>query len=233
MSLALPGTPRCTWRPLHRTSQLWDLTTLGFLSDTSQTLLQAPSDFVIFCWCPVEADPAYPSSNRRCSYCCVICGLESGSGAPDQNRGASETGDVPEETLLMWISPYCIIFWRYVADCQTTYHHCARNRIQPKAFAVHLLIDVIPFCRYPVHSSDDDPSMVLFVGEMIEPIQSRMLIERDILDSSHLSTCNDRWKIQVVCHMLSPPHFALQLSTYQPSSLLNQGYMLDQASGVW
>ena len=30
--------PRCTWRPLHQSSQLWALTTLGFWSNNSQTL---------------------------------------------------------------------------------------------------------------------------------------------------------------------------------------------------
>jgi len=47
---ALPGAPRCTWRPLHRSSQLWDLTTLGFRSNNSQILPEAPSDKTTFCW---------------------------------------------------------------------------------------------------------------------------------------------------------------------------------------
>jgi len=42
--LAIPSAPWCTWGPLHRYSKLWDLTTLGFWSDNSQTLLEAPSD---------------------------------------------------------------------------------------------------------------------------------------------------------------------------------------------
>jgi len=35
---------RCTWKPLHPSSQLWDLTTLGFLSNNSEMLQEAPSD---------------------------------------------------------------------------------------------------------------------------------------------------------------------------------------------
>jgi len=35
---ALPGAARSTWRPLYWSSNLWDLTTLGFCSDNSQTL---------------------------------------------------------------------------------------------------------------------------------------------------------------------------------------------------
>jgi len=45
------GAPRCTWWPLHRSSELWDLTTLGFWSDNSQTLPEAPCDKNTFCWC--------------------------------------------------------------------------------------------------------------------------------------------------------------------------------------
>ena len=60
LSSALPGfspalqvAPRCTWRPLHRSSQLWDLTTLGFWSDNSQPLPEAPSDQNTFSWCTI------------------------------------------------------------------------------------------------------------------------------------------------------------------------------------
>jgi len=56
--LALPdllpvllGALRCTWRPLHKSSNLWDMTTLGFWSDNSQTLPEAPSDQNSFCGC--------------------------------------------------------------------------------------------------------------------------------------------------------------------------------------
>jgi len=41
---------RSTWRPLHWSSQLWDLITLGLWSDNSQTLPEASSDIFTFCW---------------------------------------------------------------------------------------------------------------------------------------------------------------------------------------
>ena len=47
---ASPGGPRCTLRPLCWSSQLWDLTTLGFWSDNSQTLPEAPCHIISFCW---------------------------------------------------------------------------------------------------------------------------------------------------------------------------------------
>jgi hypothetical protein len=50
LSPAHPCAPRCTWRPLHRSSKLWDLPTLGFSSDNSQTLPEAPSDQNTLCW---------------------------------------------------------------------------------------------------------------------------------------------------------------------------------------
>ena len=40
-----------------RYSQLWDLTTLAFWSDNSQTLPEAPSDRNTFCWCSLDAVP--------------------------------------------------------------------------------------------------------------------------------------------------------------------------------
>ena len=49
LQLGLPGTPRCTRRPLHRTSKLLDLTTLRLWSHNSQTLPEVPTDQTIFC----------------------------------------------------------------------------------------------------------------------------------------------------------------------------------------
>ena len=46
-----PGALRFTWRPMCRSSQLWYLTPLGFWSDSSQTLPEAPSDIITFWWC--------------------------------------------------------------------------------------------------------------------------------------------------------------------------------------
>jgi len=66
---------------------------------------------------------------------------------------------------------------------------------------------------------------------MIEPVESRVQTEMDAMDSIVLNTCDACCTIQLLCHMLCPLHFPLQLPAYEPSSLLDQGYMSDQASG--
>jgi len=66
---------------------------------------------------------------------------------------------------------------------------------------------------------------------MIEPVESRTLTEKDAMDSIVLSTCDACCTIQLLCHMLSPLRFPLQLPAYEPSSLLDQGYKSDQAAG--
>jgi len=66
---------------------------------------------------------------------------------------------------------------------------------------------------------------------MIEPVESRVLTEKDAMDSIVLSTCDSCCTIQLVCHTLSPPHYPLQLLAYEPSFLLYQGYMSDWTSG--
>jgi len=49
--LVLPAVPRSTWRPLHQSNQPWDITSLGFYSDNSQILPEAPRVKNTFCWC--------------------------------------------------------------------------------------------------------------------------------------------------------------------------------------
>jgi len=66
---------------------------------------------------------------------------------------------------------------------------------------------------------------------MIEPVESRLLTEKDAMDSIVLSTCDACCTIQLLCRMLSLTHYPLQLPAYVPSSLLDQGYKSDQASG--
>ena len=66
---------------------------------------------------------------------------------------------------------------------------------------------------------------------MIEPIRRRVLTEMDAIHSIVLSTCDAYCTIQLLCHLLSHPDFPLQLPAYEPSSLLNQKNMSDQASG--
>ena len=72
---------------------------------------------------------------------------------------------------------------------------------------------------------------VFFAGEMIEPVECRVLSEVDAMDSIVLSTCAACCTIQLLCNMLSPLHFPLQLPPYEPMSWLDQGYNSDQASG--
>jgi hypothetical protein len=65
---------------------------------------------------------------------------------------------------------------------------------------------------------------------MIEPVERSLLSEKDAMDSIVLSTCDACCTIQLLCHLLSPQHFPLQLPAYEPSSLLDHGYKSDQAS---
>jgi len=62
---------------------------------------------------------------------------------------------------------------------------------------------------------------------MIEPVESHLLSEKDAMDSIVLSTCDVYCTIQLLCHMLSPPRFPLQLPAYEPSSLMDHGYNSD------
>ena len=66
---------------------------------------------------------------------------------------------------------------------------------------------------------------------MIELVESRVLTEKDAMDSIVVSTCDSCCTIWLLCHMLSPPHFPLQLPAYEPTSLLDQGYQSDEVSG--
>jgi hypothetical protein len=66
---------------------------------------------------------------------------------------------------------------------------------------------------------------------MIEPVESHVLSEMDAMDAIDLSTCDACCTIQLLCYMLSPPHFSVQIPAYEPLSVLDQGYMSDQSSG--
>ena len=65
----------------------------------------------------------------------------------------------------------------------------------------------------------------------MEPVESWVLTEKEAIDSIVLSSCDAWCTIQSLCHMLSPPHSPLQLPAYEPSSLLDQQYKSDQATG--
>jgi len=66
---------------------------------------------------------------------------------------------------------------------------------------------------------------------MIEPVQSDVLTEQDAMDSIVLSTCTACRTIRSICQVVSRQRFPLQLPAYESSSLLDQGYKSDQASG--
>jgi hypothetical protein len=66
---------------------------------------------------------------------------------------------------------------------------------------------------------------------MIEPVESRVLTEMDAMDSIVLSTCDACYTIQVALPHAFPPRFPLQLPAHEPSCLLDQWYISDQASG--
>jgi len=64
---AHPGALRCTWRLLNWSSKLWNMTTLVFWSDNSQTLPEAPSDQTTVCWwdCVLHHHHTIPPRYRR------------------------------------------------------------------------------------------------------------------------------------------------------------------------
>ena len=64
---------------------------------------------------------------------------------------------------------------------------------------------------------------------MIVPVERCVRTEKDAMNSIVLSTCNACCTIQLLCHLLSPTRFPLQLPAYEPSSLLDKGYKSDQA----
>ena len=66
---------------------------------------------------------------------------------------------------------------------------------------------------------------------MIESVESRVLTEMDAMDSIGLSMCDSCCTIQLLCHVLSRPHFPLQLHASEPLFLFDQENMSNQASG--
>jgi hypothetical protein len=73
--------------------------------------------------------------------------------------------------------------------------------------------------------------MFLFAGSMVEPVESCVLTEVDAMDSIVLRACDACCTIQLLCHMLSPPHFPLQRPAYEHLSVLDPWYMSYQAAG--
>jgi len=66
---------RFTWRRLHWSSQLWDLTPQGFLSDNSQTLPESPVTKCIFLMTWIARDKLLNqwSTCRQCTRCIMFC----------------------------------------------------------------------------------------------------------------------------------------------------------------
>jgi len=109
-------------------------------------------------------DAAYPTSNRPCSSRCRLDDPQIQQGAPVQNRGVLEIGDMLGATGYIWNYLCSIIFRRYVSHLQSNYHHWARNRIRGGVFAWHLLIGMIRFRLCPVHARDVELSIYSFGG---------------------------------------------------------------------
>ena len=123
------------------------------------------------------------------------------------------------------------MFRRCAIDPKSKYHRSAENPFHIGAFTEHLQIEMIRFWSCPVHASDADQSAFSCVGWMIEPVQSDVLTEQDAMDSIVLSTCTACRTIRSICQVVSRQRFPLQLPAYESSSLLDQGYKSDQASG--
>jgi len=115
------------------------------------------------------------------------------------------------------------MFWGWVNDLLSNCHGKARNQLEKGDVEEDMLIEVILFWSNSVCASDADLSMFSFAGYIIEPVESCILTELDAIDSIVLSTGDACWTIQLICHMLSSPDIPLQLPTYKPSSLLEQG----------
>ena len=122
------------------------------------------------------------------------------------------------------------MFQRYAYELQSKRHYGARNWARRVAFAGNMLTQLIHFWSHPVQTTDVDLSTLSCTGEMINLVESRVLTEIDVMDFIVLSTCDVCCTIQLLCHLLSPLHFPLQLPAYKPCSLLDQGYMSDEAS---
>ena len=176
-----------------------------------------------------EVNSGYATTSRQYSSRCRFDDPQSQQGAPVQNLGVPEMGDVLGATEYIWKDPCSITFWRYVSHLQSNYHRWALNRVQRGAFAGHLQIGIIRFWNCPADAWDVDPSMFSLASWTTEPAECCVWTKMDAMDSIVLSTCDACCTIQLLCHMLFPPHFPLQLSAYEPFSLLDQGYRWDQA----
>jgi len=111
-----------------------------------------------------EFDAVYPSTSRPGSSRCRFDDPQNQQGAPVQNRGVPEMGDVQGGTEYMWKYPCSIKFQRYVTNLQTKDHRRAWHQVQRGVFSGHLLIGMIQSCGCTVHSWDVDLSRFSSAG---------------------------------------------------------------------
>ena len=111
-----------------------------------------------------EVHLTYPTTNHQCSSRWIFSHFPSLWGAPVQNQGSPEMGDVPKGIVYIWKHFCSILFQRYVNTLQSNYHHQAGNWVERGTFARHLLIGMNQFWSCPVPASDVDPSKFSFAG---------------------------------------------------------------------
>jgi hypothetical protein len=111
-----------------------------------------------------DVDPVYPTTSCLCSSYCRFNDPQSQWGAPVQNRGVPDMGDVLGGTEYIWKYPCSTMFRRYVSHLQSNYDWRARNGVPRGAFIGYLLIGMIRFCSCPVHAWDVDLSMFWWAG---------------------------------------------------------------------
>jgi len=162
-----------------------------------------------------NVDPVYPITSHTCSSSCRFDDPHSQCGTPVPNWGVPAMGDVQRGTEYNWKYPWSIMFQRYVGHLQSNYHRQVWNRVQSGVFTGHLLIGMIPFCSCPVYAWNVDLSMFSFTGYTIESAESRVWTNKDGMDSIVLSTFDASCTMQLLCHMLPPPHCPLQLPAYE------------------
>lgn len=83
--------------------------------------------------------------------------------------------------------------------------------------------------KFSVDASHGNLSTYSFAGYMIECVECQVWAKMNAMDSITQSTCDAYCIIQSFWQMLSRSHVPLQQSSYDSLSLLDQGYMSDQA----
>jgi len=118
-----------------------------------------------------EFDAVYSTASRLCSSRCRLDNTQSQRGAPVRNRGVTDIGDVIRQTGYIWKYPCCIMLQRYVSHLDSNYPRRAWNWVFRGAFPGHLLIELIRFCRCPVHAWDVDISKLNLLGNRLSQLK--------------------------------------------------------------